>query len=70
MKNEWILDVLADLKNFAKANHLPELAEQLADTASLAAVELSSAEAKAKVSHGDEFSVGNYSAASGDGRRL
>lgn len=44
MKNEWILDVLADLKAFSKANGLPALAEQLEDTALVAATELASAE--------------------------
>ena len=43
MKNEWILDVLIDLRSFAAANGLPKLAEQLDDTALLAACELVSA---------------------------
>lgn len=42
MRNDWILDVLADLKAFAQANGLNTLAEQLEDTALVAAVELSS----------------------------
>ena len=65
MKHEWILDVLADLKNFARANDLPALAEQLSDTADLAAVEISSAEEKARRAHGDEFPVGSYSGSVG-----
>ena len=69
MKHEWILDVLADLKNFARANDLPALAEQLSDTADLAAVEISSAEEKARRSHGDEFSLGSYPGETGNGRR-
>ncbi|MCF3593502.1 hypothetical protein LZG00_05775 [Rhodobacteraceae bacterium LMO-12] len=42
MKNDWILDVLADLKTFALSNGLPVLAEQLEDTAIVAAAELAS----------------------------
>ena len=69
MKHEWILDVLADLKNFARANELPALAEQLSDAADLAAVEISSAEEKARRAHGDEYAAGNYPGTAGDGRR-
>jgi hypothetical protein len=42
MKNDWIIDVLADLNSFAKSNGLPELAKQLEETAILASVELAS----------------------------
>lgn len=69
MKNEWILDVLSDLKNFARANGLPGLAEQLADTADLAAVELTSVEKKGGSVNGDELSVGRHSGEIGDSRR-
>ena len=44
MEHDWILDVLADLRNYANRNELPALAEQLQETALLAAVEISSAE--------------------------
>lgn len=40
MKNDWILDVLTDLRGFAMSNGLPKLAEQLDDTVLLAACEL------------------------------
>ena len=40
MQNEWILDVLADLKTFAQQNGLGVLAEQLDDTQLVAASEL------------------------------
>ena len=40
MQNEWILDVLADLKTFAVQNGLSVLAEQLDDTQLVAASEL------------------------------
>lgn len=42
MMNDWILDVLADLKTFAHSNGLKALAEQLEDTALVAAVEFAS----------------------------
>ena len=42
MQNEWILDVLADLRSFAQQNGLGILAEQLDDTRLVAATELAS----------------------------
>lgn len=44
MQYEWILDVLSDLKAFAKANGLSFLAEQLDDTALVAAAEIGQVE--------------------------
>ncbi len=41
-RNEWILDVLADLKCFASANGLTALVEQLDDTQLIAAAEIAS----------------------------
>lgn len=41
-RNEWILDVLADLKSFASANGLTALVEQLDDTQLIAAAEIAS----------------------------
>ncbi len=46
MTNDWILDVLADLKTFASQNGLLALASQLDDTALIAAAEISSIEGK------------------------
>ena len=40
--NDWILDVLVDLKSFATANGLGTLAEQLDDTMLIAAAEIAS----------------------------
>ncbi len=40
MKNDWILDVLADLRAFAQDHHLPALSEQLDDARLIAASEL------------------------------
>ena len=41
MQDEWILDVLADLRAFAAANRLPRTAEQLDDAALIALAEMS-----------------------------
>lgn len=40
MRNDWIIDVLADLRTFALSNDLPLLAEQLDDTALVALAEI------------------------------
>ncbi|WP_428928773.1 hypothetical protein [Marinibacterium sp. SX1] len=42
MQNDWILDVLADLKSFATANGMTTLAEQLDDATLIAAAEIAS----------------------------
>lgn len=42
MQNEWILDVLADLKQFAQQNGMGALATQLQSTRLVAARELAS----------------------------
>lgn len=53
MRNDWILDVLADLRSFAQSNDLPLLAEQLDDTALIAVAEISGKnEGSAKQTHG------------------
>lgn len=44
MRNEWILDVIADLKRFAEENGMPELADRLTETADVASSELTRAE--------------------------
>lgn len=48
MAHDWILDVLADLKAFAKQNGLVALSEQLDDTTLIAATELASTEGDCK----------------------
>jgi hypothetical protein len=40
MANEWILDVISDLKAFAERNGLPGLADQLETAADVAWVDL------------------------------
>ena len=44
MKNEWILDVLSDLRSYAVSNQLDVLAEQLDDARLVAAAELANLE--------------------------
>ena len=39
MKNEWMLDVLADLKRFADLNGMPRLSAELIQAAAVAAEE-------------------------------
>lgn len=41
MSQEWIIDVLVDLRKFAGKNNLGRLAEQLDDTIHIAAAEIS-----------------------------
>ncbi len=41
MSQEWIIDVLVDLRKFAGKNDLGRLAEQLDDTIHIAAAEIS-----------------------------
>ena len=48
MQNEWILDVLTDLKTFAQKNDLTALAEQLDDTTLVAATELMTLDGKTR----------------------
>ena len=68
MKHEWILDVLTDLKKFAKNNGFAQLAEQLDDTKLVAAVEIASKE-KGPIGRGDHVSTGRYSARAGTSHR-
>lgn len=41
MHNDWIVDVLADLRSFARQNGMASLAEQIDDTIMVAAAEIS-----------------------------
>ena len=69
MQNEWILDVLADLKRFAHQNGMSVLAEQLDDTRLLAATELAlTGEGHPRDESGVATAVGNDFG--GSGRRL
>ncbi|SLN22466.1 hypothetical protein PEL8287_00982 [Roseovarius litorisediminis] len=69
MHNEWILDVLADLKAFARKNGMNVLAEQLDDTRLLAATELAlTGEGLSRDETGAATAVGHDFG--GSGRRL
>ena len=48
MKHEWILDVLADLRDFSAQNGLDALAEQLVETHLLATMELAAQDARSQ----------------------
>jgi len=52
MSQEWMIDVLTDLRQFAQQNGLMGLAEQLDDTILIAATEL-------KTANQDPTSLGN-----------
>ena len=68
MRNEWILDVLADLKTFALSNDLPSLAEHLDDTALVAMAEIASLEERMKRQlHGQDTNTGAYPGGFGAG---
>ena len=69
MQNEWILDVIADLKAFAQQNGLSVLAEQLDDTQLVAASELAlTGEGLSRDETGAATAVGHDFG--GSGRRL
>ena len=42
MANDWIIDVIADLRTYANHNGLPALARQLDDATLIAATEIAS----------------------------
>lgn len=68
IRNDWILDVLADLKTFAVSNDLPLLAEHLDDTALVAMAEIASVEERVKrQTHGYDTHFGNHSGGFGTG---
>ena len=61
MRSDWILDVLTDLKTFARANELMALAEQLDDTAIVAMAEIAALnERQHGRNHENEYAVGNH----------
>lgn len=61
METDWILDVLADLRTFARQNGLPALAEQIEEASLLAAVEIAStAEGLPWHEHGPAGKIGQH----------
>ena len=58
MKNEWMLDVLADLKRFADLNGMSRLSSELAQTFEIAKQEIVHPVGSARRVPGDERSCG------------
>ncbi|GFE63294.1 hypothetical protein [Litoreibacter roseus] len=54
MTNDWIIDVLTDLKKFSATNELGRLADHLDDTIMVAANELSSEQSEQLVGSFDQ----------------
>ena len=70
MGHEWIIDVLADLKSFAKTNDLPMLAMQLEDAALIASAEIqSTTEVLSPRTRGDSSGTRHIFASAGASRR-
>ena len=69
MGNDWIIGVLADLKNFAQKNDLPLLAVQLDETSLVAEAELAQWSERAPVTvRGESAEAGSIFAQAGAGR--
>ncbi|QDY68405.1 hypothetical protein [Qingshengfaniella alkalisoli] len=68
MQQGWVIDVLADLKSFARQNGLPVLAEQLDDTILVAAAELAKTSGLAELEreHGGQDRTIRNTIAAGD----
>jgi hypothetical protein len=59
MQNEWLLDVLSDLRSFAGANGMAQLSQQLDTARAVAVIELTSCRVEAPVAMTrDETRVG------------
>lgn len=70
MKNEWLLDVLTDLHDFACANGFDQLSRQLTTTRDVALIELASRGTEAPVAMpADETWVGADTRNAGSGLR-
>lgn len=71
MGHEWIIDVLTDLKSFAKTNDLPLLAAQLDEAALVASGEIGSMTVKSSlVTRGDGAGTRSFSGGIGPSRRV
>ncbi len=55
MTNDWMIDVLTDLRKFATKQAMPELAEHLDDAILVAATELRAIEAGQNILGPDEY---------------
>lgn len=66
MGNKWIIDVLADLQSFAHTNGLVLLADQLEQTATVAAAEIATkSEGTGQALHYDKKQTGQLSTRTG-----
>ena len=54
MANDWIFDVLIDLKQYASSNGLVALAENLDETILIAAAEVAASEGRAPIMAGTD----------------
>jgi predicted transcriptional regulator len=69
MKNDWILDVLADLKTFAEENELSDLARHLVLTKEIARKDIAKQDSnQLEIPHTDAQAVGNFYSPSGADR--
>lgn len=67
MTNEWMIDVLTDLRNFAEKQAMLELAEHLDDAILVAAVEIRNRDGDGVASAGvNDTKTGNISGAVGN----
>ncbi|EPX81565.1 hypothetical protein [Litoreibacter arenae] len=60
MKNDWIIDVLMDLKKFSARNNFSYLAEHLDDTIMVASTELASSSNSMRHMAGDGEQTGRH----------
>ncbi len=67
MTNEWIIDVLLDLKKFSAANDMQMLAEHLDDTILVATTELSNQVIPARRMAGDIEQVRGFTGSASQG---
>ena len=71
MGHEWIIDVIADLKSFAKTHDLPLLADQLEQTSLVASAEIGSMAAKPSIMmRGERAETRSIFTGAGAGRRV
>jgi hypothetical protein len=70
MQHDWIIDVLADLKSYARKNGLVALVKELDEATLLAATEIASTQKTAPLAAGDYAgSTGYIHRATGTGPR-
>ncbi|RPE67290.1 hypothetical protein EDD53_1695 [Pacificibacter maritimus] len=59
MRNDWILDVLTDLRTFAELNGMPATADHLSDACLVVAVELANKDPEAQVDRACQHEIAN-----------